>query len=930
MTVPDEWAPDAEKRPATTEVLKNGTAATADTRPSSDEAPALARGTLVGRYMVLEPIGAGGMGQVYLALDPYLERRVAIKLVRDRAPDGQARLLREAQAMARLADPHVVTVHDVGVVGDQVFLAMEFIDGGTVRHWLDERPRTWCEIARVFLAAGRGLASAHAVGIVHRDFKPDNIIMGKDGRIRVTDFGLARHQAPEAHEPHDAEDGSSTTDLPTSSSDRGPITRAGAVAGTPGYVAPEQLAGKGFDARADQYSFCVALHVALFGVLPGAAPAAAAQPGSFVRAAVPARLRRLIVRGLDPDPARRFSDMDALLRVLDVDRSNRRRYVAWTLTAGAMFAAAYVIQQPRGSGTAQPAEARMCQGAEDRLVGVWDEPVREQVSEAFAATSVPYAMTTLMATRATLDEYAQGWAAMHTDACQATRIRGEQSDEVLTLRMGCLDRRLAELRALTQRLSSADRSVVDRASQAAATLAPLAACADVEQLRRPRRPTGPPERLDAITAQLAEARAAWMLGNPKGVVAAEAAVAGARQIGARGYEAEGLMLQGFLEVAAGKFAESRVSLSDAAFGAAAVGNDELAVSSAIRLALVLGYSLGKPEDGAYWMRLADALSERLGRPPALEVDRLGAAGIFASRGGNPAEAVRYHQQAVELGARTYGADALVQWKRHADLGGSYFESGESRLAIEQFERALDIKRAYQGEEHPDNAMLLSNLAAAHSRLGENIRALSLLERALAIRERVVGPESALLIVPLNNLASTLTDVGRATDAIPVVRRAIAIAESKLGPDNLQIVYAQTTLGGALTASDKLAEAEDVLIATLARAERVGGVDHVIVASVLETTIELRRRQRRDHEALVLAQRAIALRERVQGAAAADLVPPLVAAAKAQLALGRTAPARAMLERAKALCESGRAAAPACADAERSMAGLTVVAREQAP
>ncbi len=172
-------------------------------------AEALGRGVAVGRYVVLDRIGAGGMGVVYAAYDPELDRRVALKLLR---PDrfggdaGRLRLLREAQALARLTHPNVVAVYDVGTFGDRVFVAMELVEGETLRQWLRAEPRSprpWREVLERFLPAGRGLAAAHAAGLVHRDFKPENVLLGRDGRARVVDFGLAKALADAAEEPRD-------------------------------------------------------------------------------------------------------------------------------------------------------------------------------------------------------------------------------------------------------------------------------------------------------------------------------------------------------------------------------------------------------------------------------------------------------------------------------------------------------------------------------------------------------------------------------------------------------------------------------------------------------------------------------------------------------------------------------------------------------
>ncbi|MCU1279710.1 MAG: Serine/threonine kinase, partial [bacterium] len=229
-------------------------------------APAFGAGEHIGRYRVLEVLGAGGMGVVYGAFDPELQRKVALKLVRaefaELDAELRARLVREAQAMARIRHPNVITVFDVGTFDDRLFVAMEIIDGSTMTSWQAARTRSVDEILRVFAAAGAGLAAAHDVGLVHRDFKPDNILIGVDGSVSVMDFGLAR---PIVALPSEVEDTSSPDAMLTV---EGELTHAGAVVGTPAYMAPEQMRGEPPDGRADQFSFCVALFEALYGVRP--------------------------------------------------------------------------------------------------------------------------------------------------------------------------------------------------------------------------------------------------------------------------------------------------------------------------------------------------------------------------------------------------------------------------------------------------------------------------------------------------------------------------------------------------------------------------------------------------------------------------------------------------------------------------------------
>ncbi|MFP2925264.1 protein kinase domain-containing protein [Pyxidicoccus sp. 3LG] len=315
----------------------------------ASESPAhtwLQRGTLLGRYVVLERIGAGGMGVVHAAYDPDLDRKVALKLIRIDAvspakqEQAQARLLREAQATARVVHPNVITIHDVGRFGEHVFLAMELVDGTTLREHMHRRngPRDWRELLGLFLQAGRGLAAAHTQGLVHRDFKPDNVLVGRDGRVRITDFGLARIV-------QGMDDAGDTASSPAPEAPRhGLLTRSDVVLGTPAYMAPEQKRGELSDARGDQFSYCVALHEALYGKRPSLAGSARgtgeaeAQRGPEPRppreSGVPAWVHRAILQGLSESPELRHASMDVLLRQLSAAPGAKWRRVGVAVAAG--------------------------------------------------------------------------------------------------------------------------------------------------------------------------------------------------------------------------------------------------------------------------------------------------------------------------------------------------------------------------------------------------------------------------------------------------------------------------------------------------------------------------------------------------------------------------------------------------------------------
>ena len=297
------------------------------TESQAGKLPALSIGDRVGRYLVLSTLGAGGMGMVFAAYDPQLDRKIALKVLRTNlgpgTDDARKRLKREAQAIAQLNHPNVVGVYDVGTTGtgDDVYIAMEFVEGDTLTTWLKRWPRTWREILEVFAQAGRGLIAAHGVGLLHRDFKPDNVLVGSDGRVRVTDFGLARSL-------FGIDDSNRGPILPPNGRDTGKLvqvdlTATGTVLGTPRYMPPEQLTGPNIDARSDQFSFCVALYEALYGSHPlaGATSVQMLEHGTPalpppVDTRVPAQVNRAVMRGLAKDRSLRFAAMAALMTEL--------------------------------------------------------------------------------------------------------------------------------------------------------------------------------------------------------------------------------------------------------------------------------------------------------------------------------------------------------------------------------------------------------------------------------------------------------------------------------------------------------------------------------------------------------------------------------------------------------------------------------------
>ena len=338
-----------------------------------------------GRYVVLSRLGAGGMGEVFAAWDPELDRRVALK--RLQVDDGReahrARLIREAQAMARLRHPNVVAVHDVGSRKGEVFIAMEFVDGQTLRQWTKDE-HTWQQTVDVYVQAARGLAAAHAEGLVHRDFKPDNAMVDREGRVQVLDFGLvaAVGDVSEERRPRPDEDDPLTT----------PLTATGTLMGTPAYMAPEAFEGGTVDARSDQFALCVGLFEALHGHRPFAGASFAVlyqrvtggklEPESDRM--VPPWLKQVVRRGLSTDPDDRFASMDDLIAALGQDpgRTRRRRVV---MSMGALVVTSAVGAAWWVSG----APERRCADADAPVSEVWNDARRADLAAAFVATGLP-------------------------------------------------------------------------------------------------------------------------------------------------------------------------------------------------------------------------------------------------------------------------------------------------------------------------------------------------------------------------------------------------------------------------------------------------------------------------------------------------------------------------------------------------------------
>ena len=803
----------------------------------------LARGDALGRYVVLDRVGAGAMGLVYAAYDPRLDRRVALKLLhaRPELEEGSRRaqrLLREAQAMAQLTHPNVVTVHDVGTEGGRVFLAMEYVQGETLTRWL-ARPRHWREVIEVFVAAGRGLAAAHAKGLVHRDFKPDNVMLGDDGRVRVMDFGLARAGDDASAEGSSGTEGGSrpSEELRVATQ----LTRTGAMLGTPAYMAPEQHLRRAVDARSDQFAYCVALHEALYGVRPFAGGTLAALGMAIIKGlvvdpppgrAVPKWLRKVVLRGLSPAPRERFADIGELLRALQHDPRRRRRA---GLVGGGAVLLAWVAWLAWPTPAQSPREPP-CREVEQHLHGVWDEARAARVAAAIRATGSPVAEDTVQRVGTRLDRYAEGWVTMRRHSCEATRVRGEQSEALLDLRSACLDQRLHRMGDLVEVLERADGEVVQRAVGAVAELPSIEPCADVVALR-----SGlPPPEDPRVAAEAERLRAS--LGRVQVLVlggryepARSLAVAVRAEAEALAYApvlAETELAWGELLIETGELEPAAGALTRAYFTALQVRHDEVAARAAAQLTSLVGYRLARHAEGTRWGEHALAMSLRVGEGRLPEAEARHHLGVLA-------DALGDDETASQSYARSFALRSVLLDPDHPDLarslnalGNVHLDRGEYEQALRRYQESLALRERVFGPRHPEVAGALNNVSLILRRRKDFEGAVAALERAVAIYEAGLGEDNLRLAQSVDNLGIALREGGDPVAAEAQHRRAIRIRERALGPEHPDVGDSRLGLGRALTDQGRYAEAEPLLQRALELYERGFGPEHPAVAAAL--------------------------------------------------------------------------------------------------
>jgi eukaryotic-like serine/threonine-protein kinase len=816
---------------------------------------------------------------VYAAYDTVLDRKVALKLLPPGDPEtageansGRARLLREAQAMARLSHPHVVAVYDVHQHGAQVFMAMELVEGQTLMQWL-EQPRGWRTVLSAFLAAGQGLAAAHSAGLVHRDFKPSNVLVGKDGRVRVTDFGLARpHNAPlEVPSPE-------TAPPPVSSPIKShsllslELTQRGAVMGTPAYMAPEQFRGATADARSDQFSFAVALWEALHGERPFEGRTSSERKENVLAgrlkapppySKVPPWVHRALLRALSTAPDARYPSLDALLSTLERDPARVRRRALFVSALVLLFMGSGVLAWTSW----RQRLAQLCTGGPEKLAGLWNAPRQGAIEKVFLATGRTYAADTWRRVREALDGYTHAWTDMYQDTCEATRLRGEQSEAVMSLRMACLEDRRQELAALTDIFTDADAIVVEKAISATSALGSLQGCADVEALMaevKPPEDASVRQAVEAARAQLARVKALTEAGRFKDALRLATEVdERTASLEYKPIRAEALFMRAWTQIISDESQGVPPLLTQALWLAHASRHDVIAAAASVRL---MGYysKHGPPEEAERWEHFAQAALDRTGEQGELRAIFHNNRGLALYQQGRFAEAYESFDKAFALAERQLGP-AHATTLRYAT---------NSLAALDNLDRLEESQRALEtlvrlgeknlGPLHPFLTQPMMNLSNMYASQGKLPEARRLLDRVREIGVQAYGERSeewAHLQIASGDLEAS---EGHDTLALAHYEEAARLFREFTGPESLYLMQALVKVAEAQTSLERLPLAQKTLQQVLELTKKEPKRYEDVAIQALNKLADLHEARREYDRSLRLRQQALELRERALG------------------------------------------------------------------
>ncbi len=753
----------------------------------------------IGRYTVIGPMGSGGMGSVVRAHDPELQREVALKLLRaERMGDAntRTRLVQEARAMARLAHPNVAMVFEVGEAEGHLFVAMELIDGRNLRAFLEERDRPWREVLALYLLAGQGLIAAHAKGLIHRDFKPDNVVVDAEGHVKVVDFGLARQQSSAVTEADEI------TPPPIPSDKAAELTTTGTLLGTPAYMSAEQWKGDPVDARTDQFSFCVSLWEGLFGERPFPAPEMGPLMSQVTEGVIPPPTRpgqipgqviRALRRGLHPDPAERWPDMNALLEALQ-PRSRR----GWVVVAGVTVALTAGAAGAAGvlGGDESPADA--CRDEAARLDGVWDDDARANAAAGVAATALPYADDVWRSVSARLDDYSRDWVAQAEASCTSALAHTEVSQARYDRQQRCLGDARVMLGEFVDSLREADEPTVFDAAFAATRLPDLGACTDDRRLMEWADDGG--SAVDARVAearrQLAVARRALATLDTKaggarftetlteGLTAAAAARDTAAEANHDPLRAEASLARGRLLLKDRRNLDAEAAFVAAMERAEAAGDALTRVRARIYLVYLIGKDRDRTTEALALGEQAVAQLDGLGSRPLLRARLLSnlATAVARARKADHTRSVELHRKAIELFVGQLGPSHPSLLSAHLNLGRALVYAGDLSEGEDELRNALSRAQKIWGKGHPNTARIWGMLGIALTSQKKYEQAEQALRRSLELREQALGTHAQEVGSALYSLARLLRRLERDAEAVPLLRRGIEIRNLPSGRD----------------------------------------------------------------------------------------------------------------------------------------------------
>lgn len=811
-------------------------------------------GAMIDRYVLTAELGRGAMGAVYSAVDPALDRRIALKLLRP-GRSRSARLREEAQALAKVSSPHVVAVYDVGAVGEEIFIAMELVQGQTLTRWLAQEARDARTVLGVFIEAGQGLAAVHAAGLVHGDFKPANVMVDEAGRARVLDFGLARRVGTTTGSVTDGH-GSASSARAHGSAHPGYELR-----GTPAYMSPEQISGREIDAASDQFSFCVSLWEAVYGQRPFggerlyeiATALLARRPSPPLnRRAAPRWLYRTLLRGLAHEPSERWPSMDALVQELLRDRVRRRTRVALALGVVGLLGAGAWWQHER--------EVSRCERESSEATRLWNAEREASIREAIGRTEQRYATYAADRTVERIDDYAAAWRQTYQQICLASR--DSLPDELRTAAYSCLDQRRRGLDVRLTALVHEQANAALRSIEALESLPPVAVCSDVAMLTSADDDPTDPElarAVDAVRDRVAEAGATSLFGRFE--AAADMAQAAASEADALDYlpvRAEAHLELGQHLRALGKLEPSRAELRLAYALAVSSNRAALTTAAAIGLARLEGVEAGRSDEGREWAFHAAAHVERPGVGRLLRAEYHDTLGLIDAQDQRMAEATEHFERALEIRRQEQGERSLGVATNELHLAVQVRKKGDYERAWALQRDAVAIMREILGEHHPNIAVAYNNSAVTLLSMGRLEEAREYLERSVAIADEALPEGHPSLAYAFTNLGRAHLDEGELPQALEACDRALQIRERTLPPEHLHIAYTLVDRAELLRRMGRFAEAHATLERALTIGEARDDPEHPGLADALTSMGLLLLDEDRATEAVAPLQRALRL------------------------------------------------------------------------